>query len=120
MFAVWDIIVSAMITGILAAGAVATWSWTRARGRFALAGLTTAAGFIAWNLTLNATNATGFDVDAPIVRISWQDAGTGVLVFTVTALVFGLVTDRAAPAHRAVGAAALAGLVALVFDVFFF
>lgn len=120
MFAVWDIIVSAIIAGMLAAGAVAAWPWTRVRGRFALAGLTTTVGFIAWNLTLNATHATGFDVDAPIVRISWQDAGTGVLVFTVTALVFGLITNREATSQRSVGAAAIAGLVALIFDIFFF
>jgi hypothetical protein len=34
--------------------------------------------WIAWHLLLNATHATEFDVDAPIIALSWEDVGSGV------------------------------------------
>jgi hypothetical protein len=83
------------------------------------AGVATTIGFTLWNLTLNATQAVpNFDVDAPVIGLSWADAGSGVLAFLVTALVLGLVTDRGEPAYRVVGAAAIAGLVAMALDLF--
>ena len=112
------LVIYALIAGALAAGVLALWPWARGRGRFALAGVATAAGVLAWNVVLNLTNATGFFVDAPVIGLSWQDAGSGVLAFAVTALLLGLGTERRAPALRVVGAAALAGLVAMVFDIF--
>jgi len=120
MFTSREIVVAALLTGILAAAILAAWPWGRDRLRFGLAGLTTMVGFAAWNFTLNHTNATGFDVDAPIVRVSWQDAGSAVLVFALTALMLGLVSERREPAQRVITAAAIAGLVALVYDTFFF
>src|SRR5207248_436310 len=84
----------------------------RGRGRFALAGVATAAGVLAWNVVLYLTNAAGFFVDAPVIRLSWQDAGSGVLAFAATALLLGLVTERQATAPHVVGAAAVAGPVA--------
>lgn len=120
MFSARSILIAAVIAGVLAGAALAAWPWARARGRFAVAGLASALGFVAWNATLTLTNATGFDVDAPIVRISWQDAGSGILAFAVTALALGLVAERREPAGRVVGAAALAGLVVTVFDIFGF
>jgi len=118
MFAVRDIVVFAVLAGLLAAGALAAWSWARRPRRFALGGLTTTIGFMAWNFTLNATDARGFDVDAPVIGLSWADVGSGVLAFTVTALVLGLLTERQEPAGRVVGAAAIAGLVAMLLDLF--
>jgi len=118
MFAVRDIVIFALVAGVLAAAILAAWPWARRHGRFAVAGVTTAVGFIAWNLTLNATDATGFNVDAPIIPLSWADAGSGVLAFVATALVLGLFTERGEPASRVVGAAALAGLVAIIVDLF--
>ena len=120
MFSTASILIAAAVAGVLAAAALAAWPWARRRGRFAAAGLATALGFIAWNATLHLTNATGFDVDAPLVRVSWQDAGSGVLAFAATALALGLLLDRQERAGRVVGAAAIAGLVALVFDIFGF
>jgi RsiW-degrading membrane proteinase PrsW (M82 family) len=119
MFSNQSIAIGAVIVGLLAAAALAAWPWARRAGRFAVAGLATALGFAAWNTILNLTNGTGFNVDAPVVRVSWQDAGSGILAFAFTALALGLAA-RDEPARRVVGAAALAGLVALVFDTFGF
>ena len=82
------------------------------------AGITTLVSWIAWHLLLNATGASGFDVDAPIIRVSWEDVGSGVLALFATEVVFGLVTERRERASRVVGAASVAGLVALILDVF--
>ena len=120
MFETRDIILSGLIVGLLTAAALCAWPWSWRTWRFVYGGVTTSVGFMAWNFTLNHTNATGFDVDAPVVRVSWQDAGTAVCAFALTALVLGLVTDRREPAQRVVGAATIAGVVGLVFDTFFF
>lgn len=117
MFAVADIIVFAALAGVLAAGATAALPWTRRHGRFLVVGLATAAGFIAWNLTLNATHATGFNTDAPAVRLSWADSGSAVLAFVVTTAALA-VTNRREFAGRVVATAALAGAVAAVVDIF--
>jgi len=74
-------------------------------------------GWIVWHLVLNVTRAHGFDVDAPIIRVSWEDVGSGVLAFFATALVLGLITEPKEQASRVVGAASIAGLVALILDV---
>jgi lipopolysaccharide export LptBFGC system permease protein LptF len=109
---------SAVIAGVLAAAVLAVWPWARQRGRFAVAGVATLVGWIAWHLLLNATRATGFDVDAPVIRVSWEDVGSGVVTLFLIALIFGLVTERREAAVRVVGAASIAGLVALILDVF--
>jgi hypothetical protein len=120
LFAVQDILVFSALAGVLASVVLwAAWQWSRLRRRFLIAGITTFVGMAAWNFTLNITQAVpNFDVDAPIVRISWADAGSGVFAFLVTALVLGLVTDRHEPSYRVVGAAAIAGLVAIGLDLF--
>ena len=110
--------VSAIVAGVLVAAALAAWPWARHRGRFAIAGAATLVGWIAWHLLLNATRATGFDVDAPIVGLSWEDVGSGVVALFFIALVFGLVTERREAAVRVVGAASIAGLIAMLLDLF--
>ena len=110
--------VAALIAGVLSAAALAVWPWARSRGRFAAAGVATLVGWIAWHLVLNVTRARGFDVDAPIIRVSWEDVGSGVVAFFATALVLGLITEPKEKASRVVGAASIAGLVALILDVF--
>jgi len=57
-------------------------------------------------------------VDAPVIGLSWQDVGSGVWAFLATALVLGLIALREEPAHRIVGAAGIAGVVAMVVDIF--
>jgi len=119
MFALTSVLIFALVAGILAGGVLALWRWGRLQGRFAVVGLTTFVGFTLWYLTLNATSAgPNFDIDAPIVRVSWADAGSGVFAFLITALVLGLIVDRKEPAGRVVGAAALAGLIATILDIF--
>lgn len=110
--------VSAVVAGVLAAVALAVWPWARKRGRFAVAGVATVVGWIAWHLLLNATRATGFDVDAPIIGLSWEDVGSGVIALFATVLVLGLVTDRREAAVRVVGAACIAGVIAMLLDLF--
>ncbi len=110
--------VSALLAGALVAGVLAIWPWARRRGRFAVAGIATLASWIAWHLLLNATRASGFDIDAPIIGLSWEDVGSGVVALFLVALVFGLVTERREAAVRVVGAASIAGLIAMLLDLF--
>lgn len=117
MFAAGDVILTALIAGALAAGALAAWPWARRRGRFALAGLATAAGWCIWNFALDAAGADGFNVDAPVVAVSGQDAGSGVLAFAMTALLLAIREPRQ-PSGRVVLAAVVTGMVALIFDIF--
>ena len=109
---------AALVAGLLTAAALAVWPWARTRGRFAVAGLATLVGWIVWHLVLNVTRAHGFDVDAPIIRVSWEDVGSGVLAFFATALVLGLITEHKEPASCVVSAATIATLVAMTIDVF--
>lgn len=118
MFALRDIVLFAVVAGGLTAGSLAVWPWARAHGRYLAAGGATTTGFIAWNLVLNATNARSFNVDAPVIGLSWADGGSGVLAFLATALFLGLVLERHEPAGRVVGAAAVAGLLATLVDLF--
>ncbi len=118
MYGVSVTYVSAIVGGVLTAAALAVWPWARSRGRFAIAGITTLVSWIAWHLLLNATQALGFDVDAPIIRVSWEDVGSGVVALLATVLIFGLGTESRERASRVVGAASIAGLVAMILDVF--
>lgn len=118
MFAVRDILVFGVIAGLLAGAALAIWPWARRDGRFAVAAVATAAGMMAWNFVLHRSNTASLNVDAPVIALSWQDVGTGVWACTATALTLGLITARDEPARRVVGAAGIAGLVAMVFDIF--
>ena len=110
--------VSAVVAGVLTAVALAVWPWARKRGRFAIAGIATLVSWIGWHLLLNATRATGFDIDAPIIGLSWEDVGSGVVALFTTVLVLGLVMDRREAAVRVVSAAAISGLIAMVLDLF--
>jgi hypothetical protein len=110
--------VSAVVAGVLVAAALFVWPWARRRGRFAIVGIATLVSWIGWHLLLNATHATGFDVDAPIIGLSWEDVGSGVVALFATVLVLGLVTERREAAVRVVGAASIAGVVAMVLDLF--
>src|SRR3954447_5963619 len=120
MFALSDIAIFSVVAGVLTAAVLwFAWRWSRVSRRFIVAGVTSTIGFALWNMTLNATGAVpNFDVDAPVIRLSWADAGSGVFACLVTTLVLGLGTDRSESAGRVVGAAGIAGLVATGLDLF--
>ena len=109
-------------TAVLAAAAVGVVFTcvpvTRTPARIATAVGGTLVGWLAWNFTLHVTHAPTLDTDAPVIALSWADAGSGVLVFVVVVLLLALVVDRGQPAPRVVGMAALAGVTACVVDLF--
>jgi hypothetical protein len=107
------VLAAAVVTAVFAARRA-----TRTPPRLVAAAAGTLGGWLAWNFSLHATHAKGFDVDAPVVAASWQDAGSGVLVFVTVALLLGLIVDRDQPARRVVGMAAIAGITAFIVDVF--
>ena len=96
----------------------ALWPWARHSWRLITIGVTTAVGIVVWNAALNLTNATALNVDSPVLGLSVQDVGSGVAAFATTALVLRLVTDRAEPASRVLGASGIVGLVTIVVDLF--
>ena len=118
MFPVQSVIGFGIVAGVLAGAALWRTPWGRQEHRSLVAGVATTIGFVAWNLVLALTNATSLDVDAPVIPLSFQDVGSGVLAFAGTAVALGLGSDRDQPAWRVVGAAAIAGLVTMVFDIF--
>ena len=91
---------------------------TRTSGHLIAAAVGTFSGWLAWNFTLPATQATQFDTAAPVIGVSWADAGSGVLVFVAVALLLGLIVDRDQPAGRVIGMAATGGIAALIVDIF--
>ena len=79
-------------------------------------------GAVAWNAILRATRADQFFHDAPIplFPVSWQDTGSGVLSVAVAAVLLGFGAMRADPARRLAVLAVLAGLAALLVDVYLY
>jgi hypothetical protein len=86
------------------------------------AGLAAAVGPAAWNAILNTVHAPEFFIDAPIVvfPISWQDTGSGVFTLALAALVLGLGPLGAAPGRQVAVAALLAGVGALLVDIYLY
>ena len=119
MVPIADIILYGLLAGVLASGVLTVWPWARAHGRFIAVGASASLGFMAWYGTLNATDALAlFNIDAPVIPLSWADAGSGFLAFVVSALALGLITERAERAGHVVGAAGAAGLVTTILDLF--
>jgi hypothetical protein len=118
MFSVQEVVLFGIVAGVLAGAALRATTWARVHRRFVVAGTATAVGFIAWNLLLVGTNATGINVDIPLTPLSFQDLGSGVFAFAASAAALGLLADPDEPARQVVGAAGIAGLVATVFDIF--
>jgi hypothetical protein len=79
-------------------------------------------GAVAWNAILRATRADQFFHDAPIplFPVSWQDTGSGVFSVAVAAVLLGFGATRADPARRLAVLAVLAGLAALLVDVYLY
>lgn len=117
MFHAWEIILTGVVAGFVAAAAVWLLPFPRQHRWYPVAGIGAAAGWMIWNFALDAAEADGFTADAPFVRLSGQDAGSGVAGFAVAVLLLGLLQPRA-PAGHAVAAAFVAGLAAMLWDVF--
>ncbi len=109
----------ATLSALLAA--VIVYALTR-RARLAVLALAAAAaGPLGWNAVLRATHAREFFTDAPLVVLpaSWQDAGSGVLTFTLAATLLGL-GPLASDARRTLATAAAAALAAFLVDVYLY
>jgi hypothetical protein len=79
-------------------------------------------GAAAWNAILRATHADQFFHDAPIpvFPISWQDTGSVVFTIAVAALLLGFGPLRGERARRLAVLATLAGLGALLVDIYLY
>ncbi len=108
------IVVSIALSAIVLA---ALWPWARDAVRLSALAVGMVLGIFAWNLMLNLTSAQAMNVDSAL-RVSGQDVGSGVFAFAVAGLILGLVTDRKERAGQVVGAAAIAGLITFVADLF--
>ncbi len=118
MFEPSEIVWTALVAAAIVTAVFAARRATRTPPRLVAAAVGTLGGWLAWNFTLHATHSSGFDVDAPFTAVSWQDAGSGLLVFVAVVLLLGLIVDRDQPAGRVVAMAATAGITALIFDIF--
>jgi hypothetical protein len=118
VFAPSEILWTAALATAIVTAVFAVPPATRTPPRLIAAAVGTFGGWLGWNFTLHTTHASGFDVDAPGVLVSWQDAGSGVIVFVAVALLLGLIVDPDQPARRVIGMAATAGITALIVDIF--
>lgn len=118
MFSGREVAIVGSVAGALVALLLLAWPWARVRYRFLVVGAATAIGAIAWNLALCNANATNMDVDGPILRLSFQDVGSGVLAFVAVTLALGLGTEPSEPARRVVTAAGIAGVLTMTLDLF--
>jgi len=110
----WTAALAAVVVGIV----FAIIPTTRTPARIATGVGGTLLGWLAWNFMLHVTHASGIDTDAPVIALSWQDAGSGVLTFVAVALILGLWIDRTLAAYKVIAMAALAGVTATVVDIF--
>ena len=76
---------------------------------------------IAWNAILRATDADRFFTDLPIrvFPVSWQDTGSGVFTLALATLAIAVVTPQL-PARRLALVAGIAGIAALLVDIYLY
>ena len=106
---------SALVSGVI----LALWPRTRRATILVPAVAASFAGPIAWNAILRATSAREFFTDAPIVVLpaSWQDTGSGIFTFALSAMLLGIARHRD-PAGEVIAIAGVTGLVAFLVDVY--
>lgn len=114
----YGVVLSAVLAAVLVGLAVRP----RRAAVIAAAALASAVGPLAWNAILNRLDAAEFFVDAPIpvFPISWQDTGSAVFAVAVAAVVLGLGPLAQAPGRRVALAGLLAGLGALLVDIYLY
>ena len=114
-----QVLLTAVVASVVVAVGLASWGWSRARRRLLIGTAATFVAIVVWRVVLTASNGANLDVDNPLLLgLSAEDAGSGVLTFLLMALPLGLVLDRAAPAHRVVRTALIAGVLAMAADRF--
>ena len=96
---------------------VALRRWGRANGRALITAATSGLAYVGWYLLLNRVSAPGLYANLPVVPVSWNDVGSGVLAFAFTAFVLGLFHDPRERAEDVTRAAATAALAVFVLDV---
>jgi hypothetical protein len=119
----WSIVVyGAALSAVMAVVLVAVAVRPRRPVVIAAVSLAAAVGPAAWNAILNTVHAPEFFTDAPIVvfPISWQDTGSGVFTLALAALVLGLGPLGAAPGRQVAVTALLAGVGALLVDIYLY
>ncbi len=112
----------AVLSGAVAAVALAVLARSHRLPAALAGGLATAAGAAAWNAILRAAHGDRFFTDAPVVVLpaSWQDTGSGVFALAAAGLLLGAGVLPALPARRVVGYAAVCGLAAFLVDVYLY
>ena len=118
----WVVAYGAALSAVMAVVLVAVAVRPRRPVVIAAAGQAAAAGSAAWNAILNTVHAPEFFTDAPIVvfPISWQDTGSGVFTLALAALVLGLGPLGGAPGRQVAVTALLAGVGALLVDIYLY
>src|SRR4051812_1809763 len=107
MFTTTEVLFTGLIAALLTAGVAFIYPWARHDLRFGVAAASTFLGFVSWNFVISHAKATGLDIDAPVVQLSWQDVGSGISAFSATALALGTYA-RSEPAGKVTAAAAIA------------
>lgn len=113
-----DIVIASLVAGVLAGIGLSAWPWSRANAGFLIGGVATAVAVVLWRLVLLSANGANLDVDGPVLGLSFEDAGSGVLAFAFTDLALSLTRDRRSPAVRVAAAAGIAGVLATLADRF--
>ncbi|MEU6807914.1 hypothetical protein ABZ920_02625 [Streptomyces sp. NPDC046831] len=117
-----QILYGAALSALLTAVLLAFAARPRRLAVITAGALAAAAGPIAWNAILRAAHGEEFFTDAPLAvfPVSWQDTGSGVFALATGAMALGLGPLCNEPAHRTATCALLAGLAALVVDVYLY
>jgi hypothetical protein len=110
------------LTAIGLAGLTLVVPRWRRLGLFLTAVVGASVAVLSWQFVLRATHASQFFTDLPFrpFPVSWQDTGSGVVAFAVTALLLAYGPMRKQPAPEAASLALAAGAVALLVDIYLY
>ena len=110
------------VTAIGLAGLTLVVPRWRRLGLFLTAAVGASVAVLSWQFVLRATHASQFFTDLPFrpFPVSWQDTGSGVVAFAVTALLLAYGPMRKQPAPEAASLALAAGAVALLVDIYLY
>ena|SRR5436305_9010164 len=112
----------AVLSGLLAAIALALVARPHRLPAALGGGIATVAGAAGWNAILHAAHGERFFTDAPVrlLPASWQDTGSGVFALAAAGLLLGLVALPGVPARRVAGYATLCAVIAFLVDVYLY